>query len=90
MYKTDHIYTILTIKNLVNQDGEPATTHKMKTGSKPSLANLCVLFCQCFVQKATAHVDTKARNMRQQSKKIFFGYRRCNPTTSKRVPHICT
>ena len=39
--------------------------------TKPSLSNLCVLFCPCVVQKETVHVDTKALDMRHQSQ-IFF------------------
>ena len=45
--------------------------HKLANGKKPSVSNLRVLFCPCFVQEATAHVDTKALNMCHQSKKYF-------------------
>ena len=30
-YKTDHILPVISIKHLVNQDGEPTTTHKIST-----------------------------------------------------------
>ena len=30
MYKTDHIFPVLTIKHLVNQDGEPTVKHKLE------------------------------------------------------------
>ena len=63
MYTTDHIFTVLPIKYLVNQDGEPTTPHKLATDRKPSVPNLLVLLCPYFVQKATVHVDTKALNM---------------------------
>ena len=60
MYTTDHLFTVLPIKHLVNQDGEPTMPHKLATGTKPSVSNLRVLFFPCVLQKATAHVYTKA------------------------------
>ena len=71
MYKTDHIFPVLPIKDLINEDGDPTTPHKLATGMKPSVSHLCVLFCPCVVQKATAHVETKAINMRHQAQKGF-------------------
>ena len=49
MYMTENIFTVLPIKNLVNQDDEPTTAHKLSTGIKPSVSNLCVLFFPCVV-----------------------------------------
>ena len=66
MYTTDNIFPDLPIKHLVNQDSEQTTPHKLATGTKPSVSNLRVLFYPCVVRKATAHVDTKALNMRNQ------------------------
>ena len=66
MYTTDNIFHVLPTKHLVNQDGEPTTPHKMSTGTKTSVSNLCVLFCPFVLHKATAHVHTKALNMRHQ------------------------
>ena len=43
MYTTDHIFPVLPIKNLVNQDGEPNNLHKLATGTKPSVLKLPVL-----------------------------------------------
>ena len=43
------------------------------TYTKPSISHLCVLFCPCVVQKATAHVGTKALNMCHQAQKDFCG-----------------
>ena len=40
MYTTDHILPVIPIKHLVNQDGEPNITHKLETGTKPSVSNL--------------------------------------------------
>ena len=71
MYTTDHIFPVLPIKDLINKDGDPTTPYKLATGTKPSVSHLRVLFCPCVVRKATAHVDTKALNMRHQSQKGF-------------------
>ena len=38
MYMTDHIFPVLPIKNLVNQDGETTTPHKLATGTKISVS----------------------------------------------------
>ena len=68
---TDHIFPVLPIKNLVNQDNEPTTPWKLTAGTKLSVSNPCVLFCPCVLQKETTHVDTKALNMNHQSQKVF-------------------
>ena len=59
MYTTDHIFPVLPIKDLINEDGDPTTPHKLETGTKPSVSHLCVLFCLCVVRKATEHIETK-------------------------------
>ena len=64
---TGHIYTALPIKHLVKKCGEPTTPNKLATDAKSSVSNLRVLFCPCVVQKATAHVNTKALNIFNQS-----------------------
>ena len=66
MYTTDHIFPVLSIKYIINKDGDPTTPHKLATGTKPSVSHLRVLICPCVVRKATAHVGTKALNMRHQ------------------------
>ena len=73
MYTTDHIFPVLPIKDLINEDGNPTTPCKLATGTKPSVSHLRVLFCPCVVQKATAHVETKTLNMRHQAQKGFHG-----------------
>ena len=77
MYTTYHIFLVLPIKDLINEDGDPTTPHKLATGMKPSLSHLRVLFCPCVVRKATAHVEKKTLNMRHQAQKgcrgIFVG-----------------
>ena len=73
MYTTDHIFPVLPIKDLINEDGEPNTPFKFATGTKPSVSHLRVLFCPCVLQKATAHIYKKASNMRHQAQKGFRG-----------------
>ena len=59
MYTTDHIFPVLPIKDLINEDGNPTMPHKLAKGTKPSVSHLRVLFCPCVVRKATAYVETK-------------------------------
>ena len=73
MYTTDHIFPLLPIKDLINEDGDPTTPYKLATGTKPSVSHLRVLFCPCVVRKATSHVETKMLNMRHQAQKGFRG-----------------
>ena len=73
MYTTDHIFLVIPIKYLINEDGNPTTPHKLATGTKPSVSLLRMLFCTCVVRKATAHVETKTFNMRHQAQKGFRG-----------------
>ena len=73
MYTTDHIFPVLPIKYLINEDGDPTTPYKLAIGTKPSVSHLRVLFCPCVVRKATAYVGTKALNMRHQAQKGFCG-----------------
>ena len=44
IYTTDQIFTVLPIKDLINEDGDPTTPFKLATGTKPSVSHLCVLF----------------------------------------------
>ena len=73
MYTTDHIYPVLPVKDLINEDGDPATPYKLATDTKPSVSHLRVLLFPCVVWKATPHVGTKALNMRHQEQKGFRG-----------------
>ena len=70
MYTTYHIFLVLPIKYLINEDGDPTTAHKLATGTKPSVSHLHVLFFPCVVRKSTAHVETKTLNM---CRGIFVG-----------------
>ena len=51
MYTTHHIFLVLPINHLVNQDVELNTPQKMATVTKPSVSNLRVIFCTFFVQE---------------------------------------
>ena len=73
MHKIDHIFLVLPIKDLINEDGDPTTSHKLATGTKPSVSHLRVLFCPHVLRKATAYVETKTLNMRHQAQKGFRG-----------------
>ena len=66
MYTTYQILPVLSIKYLINEDGNLTTSFKLATGTKPSVSNLHVLFCPGVVQKATAHIGKKALKMRHQ------------------------
>ena len=35
MYKTDHIFPVPSIKDILNKDGDPTTPHKLATGTTP-------------------------------------------------------
>ena len=65
MYTTDHIFTVIPIKDMINKDGDLTTPYKLATVTKTSVSHIRMLFCPCVVQKDTAHIGTKALNMRQ-------------------------
>ena len=69
IYTIDNIFPVIPIKDLINEDGDLTTPHKLATGTKPSVSHLHVLFCPYVLQKATAHVETKTLNMRHQAQK---------------------
>ena len=39
MYTTDHIFSVLPIKYLINEDGDTTTSFKIATGTKPSVSH---------------------------------------------------
>ena len=71
MYTSYHIFLVLLITYLINEDDEPTTPFKLATCMKPSISHLRVLLFPCVVRKANAHVETKALNMRHQAQKVF-------------------
>ena len=73
MYTADHIFLVLTIKDLINEDSELTISFKLAIGMKPLTSHFRVLFCPCVVWKVTEHVGTKVLNMRHQSKNSFHG-----------------
>ena len=73
MYATNHIFLVLPIRDLINEDGDPTMPFKLATGTKPSVSHLCVLFFPCVLRKYTAHVDKKALNMHHQEQQSFCG-----------------
>ena len=72
MYTADLIFPVLSIKDLINEDGEPNMSCKLTTGMKPSISHLRVLFCSCVVRKSTLQFGTKALNVHHQAQKDFF------------------
>ena len=73
MYMTYHIFPVISIKDIINEDGDPNTPYKLATGTKNLVLHLRVLFCPYVVQKSTAHDRTKSLNMRHQAQKGFRG-----------------
>ena len=73
MYTTYHIFPVLLIKDIINDDADPKTPHKLATGMKPSVSHLHMLFCPCVLRKSTANVETKTLNMRHQAQNGFSG-----------------
>ena len=71
MYMAYHIFPVLPIKDVRNEDGEPTIPFKLATCAKSSISHLRVLFFPCVVRKANAHVGTKASNMCYQEQKGF-------------------
>ena len=51
MYTTDHIFPVLPIKYLINEDGDPTTPHKLATGTKPSVSHLRIYFVRVLYGK---------------------------------------
>ena len=88
MYTTHHIFPVLPIKKLINQDGEPTTPRKLSTDTNTSVSNIRVLYCTCILLKTTANVGGKALNIRHQSQEQFWGI--FVGITKKSVPHILT
>ena len=67
MYMEYRIFPVLPIKYSIKEYIEPTTPFKPATVTKTSISHLCVLVCLCVVRKDTAHVATKALNMRHHA-----------------------
>ena len=59
MYTTDHIFLVIPIKDLINEEDDPTMPFELATGTKPSVSNLRLVFRPCVVRKATAHVKKR-------------------------------
>ena len=71
MYTKNHIFPVLHIKYLIKENGTTTKPFKLAAGTKPSVSQICVLFCACVVCKANVNIDIKVLNMRHQSQKGF-------------------
>ena len=60
MYMTYHIFQVLPIKDMINEDGNPTTPFKLAIGTKPSVPHLHVLFFHVLYRKLL-HTLTKRR-----------------------------
>ena len=73
MYTPDHIFPVLPIKDLINEDVKPTTPYKLAIGMKTSVFHLRVLFYPFVVQSFTAHIRTKELNKYHKAKNGFSG-----------------
>ena len=90
MYTADHIFLVLPITDLINEDGNPTNPYKLATGMKPSISHLRVLFCPCDVRKDTPHIGTKVLNMHHQAQKGYRGILVGITQHQKKVSCLCT
>ena len=51
MYTPDHIFPVLPIKDMTNEDDDQTMPYKLATGTKPSVSHLHVLFFHVFYRK---------------------------------------
>ena len=69
----DHIFTVLKIKHMVNQDGELTIPQNWQIVLNLHYKKHMFVFCPCLVQKATAYNDTNPLNVCCHSQKGFCG-----------------
>ena len=56
MYTTYHIFPVLPIKDLINEDGKPTTPSELETGMKPSVSYLHRFFLSmCCAESYCTH-----------------------------------
>ena len=48
MYTTDHIFPLLLIKYLINEDGDPTTPHKLATMQKAVKKPMSIQLCRHY------------------------------------------
>ena len=74
MYTIDHIFPVLSIKNMINEDGQPTTPFKLEKGTKPSVSYSRVFYIVHVLYRKLLHILTKKEiNMRHQAQKCFRG-----------------
>ena len=73
IYADLYALSVLPLKYLVNEKGEPCTLFELMNGEKPSVRHLRTLFCPVIVKKHTAMKDKKVVNMRHQAQKGYRG-----------------
>ena len=50
LYTTSHIFPVLPIKHLGNENGEPTTPHKLATEKTFSIKPTCFILSMCFMK----------------------------------------
>ena len=55
MYTTDHIFPVLPIKDLINEDGDPTMPQNLATGTKPSVSHSRTFLSVCCTESYGAH-----------------------------------
>ena len=74
IFTSHHICTVLPIKHLINQEGEPITLHKLANGTKYSVSNIRVLVCPCVVKKRLHTLTERRQTCVINHKRVFAIY----------------
>ena len=96
MYDTDHIFPVLTIKDLINEDGDQTTPHKIATGTKPSVSHFtCFIFSVCCTESYRARWDKDVKHASPSAKRVsrhLFGCSAASKSSRERccVDRICS
>ena len=60
MYTIDHIFLVIPIKDLINEDGNPTTPHKLATGKNLQCLNYaCLRLCLNVLRSFMYNTQTK-------------------------------
>ena len=85
MYTTDHIFPVLPIKYLINQDSDLTTPHKTCNRYKTfSVTFTCVIFSMCCTENYGARLDKDVKYA-SSSTKMVLRYLRWYSRASKRI-----
>ena len=74
MYMTDHIFPVLAIKDLINDDNDPTTPFKLTTGTKPSISHLRVLFFHLLYGKLLHILGQRRKICVTKHKRVLVVY----------------